>query len=150
MISQTAEYALRAMAYLADQMSHGHRSTIEVATVTKVPTPYLSKVLKRMVDTGLLRAQRGPGGGFQLKRTPELITVWDVVDAVEPVKRITTCPLELGAHAKGLCPLHRKLDNALAQLEKAFRETTLADLINQPGTPQPLCDFVNSQRLPLN
>ena len=150
MISQTAEYSIRAMAYLADQMPQGYRSTIEVATATKVPTPYLSKVLKRLVDIGLLKGQRGPGGGFLLMRTPELITVWDVVDAVEPIKRITTCPLQLGSHAKVLCPLHRKLDNALAQLEKAFRETSLADLINQPGAPQPLCDFVNSQRLPLS
>ena len=102
------------------------------------------------MDIGLLKGQRGPGGGFLLMRTPELITVWDVVDAVEPIKRITTCPLQLGSHAKVLCPLHRKLDNALAQLEKAFRETSLADLINQPGAPQPLCDFVNSQRLPLS
>lgn len=150
MISQTAEYALRAMAYLADQMQHGYRSTVEVAMVTKVPTPYLSKVLKKMVDTGLVRGQRGPGGGFLLIRTPDKITVWEVVDAVEPIRRITTCPLDLGAHAKVLCPLHRKLDNALAHLEKIFRETTLAELINQPGTPQPLCDFVNSQRLSLN
>ena len=87
MISQTAEYSLRAMAYLADQMPQGYRSTIEVATATKVPTPYLSKVLKRLVDIGLLKGQRGPGGGFLLMRTPELITVWDVVDAVEPIKR---------------------------------------------------------------
>jgi len=145
MFSQTVEYALRAMACLATHPERQFCPAPSIADVAKIPASYLSKVLKHLVDAGLLRGQRGPGGGFMLRKAAAEITIWDVVDAVDPIQRISTCPLDLGAHMTNLCPLHRKLDNVLAQLEKTFKETTLAEMMNQPGSPQPLCDFVNSR-----
>ena len=62
---------------------------------------------------------------------------------VDPIKRITTCPLDLAAHGVRLCPLHRRVDNALAAVEKAFRSTTLAELLAEPTSSKPLCEFPN-------
>ena len=66
-ISQTAEYALRAMSHLARPDAAAMRA-IDLARATQVPVHYLSKVLRRLVDAGLLHSQKGHGGGFVLAR----------------------------------------------------------------------------------
>ena len=60
----------------------------------------------------------------------------DVVNAVDPIQRIEKCPLGLAAHGVHLCPMHSKLDGALAQIEEIFRSTSLADVLDDsaPGT----------------
>ena len=148
MFSQTVEYALRAMAYLADQAKVPQPNPL-IAQATKVPTAYLAKVLRQLVQGGLLNGQRGPNGGFIIARDPGSITLWDVLEAVEPMRRIQTCPLDLASHSTNLCPLHRKIDDALALLEKTFKEATLGELLNQTGKPHPLCDFINPTRVKL-
>ncbi len=148
MFSQTVEYALRAMAYLADHEGKSKPNPL-IAEATKVPPAYLAKVLRQLVQARLLKGQRGPNGGFNLARPANLITIWEVVDAVEPIHRIKTCPLDLNSHSANLCPLHRKLDDAIALLEKTFKGTTLGELLNQSGKPHPLCDFVNPAKITL-
>ncbi len=140
MISQTAEYALRAIVHLAN--SAGAAQTAQqIATGTKVPLPYLSKVLQGLARAGLIHSQRGLHGGFSLLKGAEAITVYEVVQAVDPVLRITTCPLGIATHGTHLCPLHRRLDDAIALVEKSFRDSTIADLINEPSSSRPLCAF---------
>ena len=139
MFSQTVEYALRAVAYLVDQAPEA-RTNDQIATVTKVPSAYLSKIMQSLKRSGLVRAQRGIGGGMTLAADPQTITILQVVDAVDPIKRITTCPLGLESHGKRLCPLHKRMDNALAEVEDAFRLTTLAEVLAEPSLSIPLCD----------
>ncbi len=140
MFSQTVEYALRAMACLADRQGRPQTNR-QIAAVTKVPPAYLSKVLQNLTKAGLVRAQRGVNGGFLTSRAPERITILEVVNAVDPICRITVCPLGLVQHGRRLCPLHKKLDQALGQAEKAFGSTTLADVLAEPTTSVPLCEF---------
>jgi hypothetical protein len=60
---------------------------------------------------------------------------------VEPIKRFHTCPLKLANHGKNLCPLHRRMDSAMAMVEEAFRNSTLAEVLADPSsTSVPLCD----------
>lgn len=140
MFSQTVEYALRATVHLADRAPEG-RTTEQIARVTQVPAPYLSKVLQGLKRAGIVRSQRGIGGGITLAKTPEELTILEVVNAVEPIRRIRTCPLGLPSHGEHLCPLHRRLDNALASVEEAFGATTLAEVLADPNPSIPLCDF---------
>lgn len=137
MFSQTVEYALRAAVYLADQDKAC--TTPEIARATQVPAPYLAKVLQSLSRGGIVRSQRGLHGGFQLATDPARVTIWDVVQCVEPIRRIRTCPLDLTAHRTVLCPLHKKIDSALEAIELAFRGSTLADLLAEPSTSKPLC-----------
>ena len=144
MISRTAEYALRAVVHLAACTTAGDMDTSQtleqIAAGTKVPSGYLSKVLQQLAKADIVISQRGLGGGFRLARLPGEITVYDVVQPVDPINRITTCPLKLEAHAQGLCPLHANLDAAAANIENAFRSTTIAQL--SPAA-EPLCqDFI--------
>ena len=140
MISQTVEYALRAVVHLAAE-APAARTTDQVAAATLVPKAYLSKVLQGLVAAGLVHSQRGAGGGMTLTRKPEELTILQVVNAVEPIQRIRECPLGLTAHGARLCPLHRRLDNALALVEDAFRKTTLAEVLAESSARVPHCDF---------
>jgi Rrf2 family protein len=137
MISQTAEYALRAIVCLADR-TEGPMTTQDIASRTLVPAGYLSKVLQALGRAGLVVSQRGLHGGFSLGRDAKEITVLDVLAAVDPLRRIRECPLGLRSHGADLCPLHRRLDSATALVEQAFRDSTIAELVEEPAASRPL------------
>ena len=138
MISPTAEYALRAVVALA-QTGDEAMVTSKIAEVTKVPAGYLSKVLQTLGRNGIVHSKRGLGGGFVLAKPPDQINLLEVVNAVDPIKRIERCPLDIDTHGKNLCALHQKLDAATALVESSFRDTTLADLLADTGRSTPFC-----------
>ena len=139
MISQTVEYALRAIVTLA-QHRDAPCTAQKISAITHVPGPYLSKLMQGLVRAQLVTSRRGLHGGFVLIKEPHELTIWDVVDAVEPIKRIRECPLGIASHGARLCPLHRRLDQALEMVERSFRETTVAEVMAQPGSSTPLCE----------
>jgi Rrf2 family protein len=110
-----------------------------VSEGTQVPEDYLSKVLQQLVRGGVLTSQRGRHGGFQLARPAAEISMLAVVNAVEPIPRIEKCPLGLRQHGVKLCPLHRRLDEAYGLVERAFAQTTLAELVDDNRSREALC-----------
>ena len=74
-------------------------------------------------------------------RIPEELSILAVVNAVDPIRRFAECPLGIASHGRNLCPLHRRLDEAAAQVEKAFQETMVAELITVPRKRESLCRF---------
>lgn len=130
MFSQTAEYALRAVAYLAEQGEP--RTVAQIALATKVPVGYLAKVMQGLARAELVTSQRGLHGGFRLATSPAVLCVYDIVQAVDPLQRIEKCPLDLPQHAHHLCPLHQRMDDALAQVELVFKKTTFAEILETP------------------
>lgn len=131
MISQTTEYALRAVVFLAENQDGG-QTTEQIAKSTQIPAAYLSKVLQQLTRASLVQSQRGLRGGFTLRTTADKVRVLDVVNAVDPIRRIRECPLGLPAHATSLCKLHKQLDDATALVEKAFAGATIEDLLTRP------------------
>ena len=128
MFSQTVEYALRAAVMLARNPGQPLAGR-EIARHTQVPSAYLSKVLAQLIKAGLAQGTRGTGGGYALTQPPHRIRVLDVVNAIEPLRRIHTCPLQAPGRCDQLCPLHCELDHAIAGVEQALARRTLADLI---------------------
>ena len=140
MISQTAEYALRAAVFLAEDAAVP-RTNLQIAAGTEVPVGYLAKVMQSLGRGGIVLAQRGPNGGFVLRIPASELTVLQVINAVDPIQRFPECPLKLAHHGKNLCPLHRKLDDTAKLVEESFGDTTVADLLNVPSVRKPLCRF---------
>jgi len=139
LISQTAEYALRATVCLAANAGAA-MTTPKIAKITKVPANYLSKVLQELGRAGIVRSRRGLHGGFVLESSPDELTLLDVINAVAPIKSIDKCPLDLEEHGKGLCPLHKRLNYSIEMVNDVFGETTLRELLDEdPNTP-PLCN----------
>jgi Rrf2 family protein len=138
-LSQTAEYALRVVVFLGT-LGKQAATTAQIAAATRVPAGYLAKILQSLSRAGIVRSQRGLGGGSCLARDAKDLSVHDVVSAIAPVPRIRTCPLGLESHGTRLCPLHRRLDSAMELVEQAFRLSTIADLVAEPTESIPLLD----------
>lgn len=127
---------MRAIVHLA-AIPPGEALTSEVlAERTQVPRGYLSKVMRDLVLAELVLSQRGPSGGFTLARPPAKITMLDIVNAVDPLHRIRQCPLGNPAHMN-LCPLHRRLDDAIGMIESKFKTTSLAEVLD--SKPERAC-----------
>jgi Rrf2 family nitric oxide-sensitive transcriptional repressor len=139
MFSSTAEYALRAMVHLATHRDQACTAQ-EIAATTMVPGGYVSKVLQDLVRAGIVESQRGPNGGFTLARDPAEVSLLEVVNAVDPFKRIQTCPLGLPAHGSRLCRLHQKLDDAIESVEQAFGASSIAEML-EPSKAGSRCLF---------
>jgi hypothetical protein len=79
---------------------------------------------------------------YLLTETLWELTVLGVVHAADPIRRIRSCPLGIKDHIS-LCPLHRRLDEAVAMVETALKQSTIAELLVEPdrrrGVPVPLC-----------
>lgn len=144
-LPQTAEYALRAIVWLAAE-PYDVRGTAEIARATQVPAGYLSKVLQALSRVGLVVSIAGRNGGFRLARPASQISVLEVVQSVAPIGRIRRCPLGIESHNGRLCPLHRRLDAAMESIEQAFAATTIEELLPEVGLASPLCKTGESQR----
>jgi Rrf2 family protein len=117
MFSMTVEYALSAMTEIAREAPESS-TTANIAESADVPPAYLAKVLQSLRRGRLITARRGVGGGVKLARPANRISLLDVIDAVEPLKRTSN----------GNTTLSRKLDAMVAQARKTARTTSLADV----------------------
>lgn len=140
LLSDASEYALRAVIWLA-RYPREAKKVRDIAVGTYAAPGYLVKVLQGLAKAGILSAQRGIHGGFTLVRDPAGLSVLEVINAVDPVERIRRCPLALEAHQDCLCPIHRRIDDAMATLEAGFRESTIEDMLGDPAGPRALCNL---------
>jgi len=139
LLSDASEYALRATVWLSQRPGETHKLR-EIAEGTKATPGYLIKVLQSLARAGIFSTQRGSNGGFSLLRDPKTLTALEVINAVDPIQRIRTCPLGIESHGTCLCPMHRRIDDAMASIEQSFGDTTIAELIEENAQSRPLCD----------
>jgi len=119
LLSQTAEYALRAMAWLASAPKDKPVRAVDLSRKTGIPAHYLSKVLRRLVLADLLESQKGQGGGFSLSRSPREIAFSDILSAVDAFPAEGRCAFGWGqCDATDPCPLH----NSWSHLNDRIRE----------------------------
>ena len=103
----------------------------EMAEALEVPRNYLSKILHRMAQMGLLTSTRGRGGGFTLSRAPDMVTLGEVIACLEPADATETRCL-LGrpeCSDDHPCTAHRRWCVLRGEVDHFFNATTLADLV---------------------
>lgn len=128
-LTQTAEYAMRAMAAVAMTDENCPCRTRDISHTTGIPSHYLSKIMRKLVEAGLLLSKKGHGGGFVMARPPEEIRFIQILEAVDFDVEPTGCAFGWGAcDASNPCPLHP----AWAKLKSGFsvwaESHTLADI----------------------
>lgn len=96
LLSQTAEYALRAMAWMVNRPPGEAVRTRDLSAATDIPSHYLSKVLRRLVVGGLLISRKGHGGGFVLARPPSEIRFIEILAATEDSPNPDRCAFGWG------------------------------------------------------
>lgn len=143
LLSDATEYGLRAVVWLAQRPGQAQKVR-EIAEGTRATPGYLIKVLQALAKVGILSAQRGSSGGFRLERDPAELSVLEVINAIDPIERIRTCPLGLESHGECLCPMHRRIDDAMAAIEQSFGDSTIDDLLTEPSVSHPLCDALTA------
>ena len=133
MLSQTAEYALRASLWLAE---HPDRSPVRVgdlAEALRIPQNYLSKTMHLLARAGVLHSTRGKHGGFQLARPAARIPLIEIVQPFERLGDARACLLGRTACSDAApCQAHDRWKRVKEITTTFFRDTTLADLAREP------------------
>ncbi len=137
MISKTAEYALRAVLFIARESEQGPVRANELAKLLGVPSNYLSKILHTLARAGLLTSGRGPRGGFQLARPAEQMLLADVLEALDPSLLRSDCLLgNPTCSDEEACAVHHRWKGLRDPICEFFRGTTVASVMG--GRPGPL------------
>jgi len=128
-ISRSTGYALLAAGYIARRQKQGVILSQDISKKYNIPLEYLLKILQQLVKANLLRSKRGPRGGFSLAKSPNSITLLQVIEAVDGPM---VSNLHLAEHARGdkfATRVQRTYDKATAQARAVFAKAKLTDLL---------------------
>ena len=135
MLSQTAEYALRAVLYVAQ---HGDRlvQAGEMAQALRIPRNYLSKIAHALAREGVLESTRGKSGGFRLAHAPDRLYVAQVVSPFDRLGEVRHCLLgRTQCSDRTACAAHSRWKDVAERVAAFFRETTVAELLEGAVVP---------------
>jgi Rrf2 family transcriptional regulator, iron-sulfur cluster assembly transcription factor len=128
-ISKKGDYAIRGMVYLAGKPPDRVALVSEIARAMDIPPMFLAKIFQQFTKLGLVRSFRGSGGGFLLGRSPEDITLYEIVEAVEGPILPNRCVLSDGAcNREKACTVHpvwKKVEKSIVDI---LSGVTLKDL----------------------
>ena len=134
MLSDTAEYALRAVLYIADQSEDAPVRVDTVAEALELPRNYLSKILHGLAKRGILRSTRGPAGGFQLAVPAEELTLQAIASVFDPIGPRRGCLLgRPECSDNNPCPAHAHWKGVADQIAHFFQHKTVAELLREPA-----------------
>jgi Rrf2 family protein len=135
-LTKKTEYGLIALTHLA-QRAGLVSSVREICERYPVPRRLVAEVLKDLCHARLVVSHRGSSGGYSLARSPEAISVGDVVASLEGHPSLTSC-VSLGlyiAHTCGVesvCPIRSPIETLRIELWRVLSRTTLRDLLAHP------------------
>lgn len=118
-LTQAADYALRAVLYLVKRGSDEIVPAQMIAGHEQIPMRFLLKIMRVLIQAGIIKSHRGVEGGYSLARPPETVTLLDVVEAVEGPVMINRCliaPEYCNKDATGYCEIHHALAKIQGQL----------------------------------
>lgn len=128
MVSQTGRYALRILAYLADRPEQRLQGR-EIAAQTGIPANYLSKILNQLRKRGLVKSQRGWGGGFVLSPDALPVPISEVLELFEGRRDGNDCVLEIRrCDSNNPCALHHYWNRIQGEYQGMLRATAVGDL----------------------
>ncbi len=132
-LSKKADYGLIAMKHLALRGPEGSASAREIAEQYEIPLELMAKVLQRLVRHGLLTSHQGTRGGYHLARSPEWISVADVIQAIEGPVAVTACSVEdERCDQYATCNVRDPLWRVRERILAALGDCTIAELASDP------------------
>lgn len=128
-LTMTGEYAIRTMLHLASVPAETTVQIPEVSHTWDIPEGFLRKIVPQLSKAGLIHSRRGVGGGIQLARPAEAITLLDVIEAVEGKLSLNYCLLNpLFCHRTPWCAVHIVWCEAQQKLKEILSKRSLAEL----------------------
>ena len=129
LLSQTAHYALRAAYYLLTNDEKKAHLAKDIAETTRIPAPYLARILSTMAKRGILQSRTGLGGGFSISDNRLNTSLFEVVALFDNLDNIHDCIFGFTACCENKkCLLHKRWQEIKNQLIELLKSTTLKDL----------------------
>jgi len=129
-ITRQADYAVRAVLYLAQLGEEQRAATSQIAQEQQIPPSFLAKIVSQLSVAGLLQTSRGARGGVSLARAPELISLLEVVEAIDGPILLNECVGNSVCNFGDDCPMKPIWCDAQAELVERLRNTTFDQFVN--------------------
>ena len=126
-ITRQADYAVRAIMYLAQIGPNEKAATSQIAEKQDIPLSFLAKIIAQLSVAGLLQTMRGARGGVTLARSPEEITLLEVVEAIDGPIQLNECVNGNYDCTLPSCLMRKVWHEAQGDLVKRLRNTTFAE-----------------------
>ncbi len=129
LLSKRCLYGIRASLFMASMPETRYVPAKEMSAQLGISEHYLPKVLQDLTRAGITRSSRGPHGGIALSRSPEEITLAEIVRAIDGSPHLPECPLHVsGCSADDPCAFCQKWAGAQSDFASLLEETTVADV----------------------
>lgn len=133
-ITRQADYAVRAVLYLAQLGSEQRAATSQIAQEQQIPPSFLAKIVSQLSVAGLLQTSRGARGGVSLARSPMEISLLEVVEAIDGPIMLNECAGSNGVCTFGdVCPMKLVWCDAQAELVERLKRTTFDHFLLAPS-----------------
>jgi len=128
-LSNSSKYAIRILAYMADQKDSKLLNATELAEALYIPYKFLTKIMTELVKVGLVVSTRGRDGGYRFDKKISEIMVNDILDVFNDSIEDEQCVLGIGfCNGMCKCALHDQWMEPKYLLQKMFRESSLKDI----------------------
>lgn len=133
MFSNTSKYATRALIYLELHASSKRKVGLKkIAEDLDIPQPFLGKILQVLVKSGQLESEKGPGGGFALKRSAFDISLIEVIELFDGSDLWNSCAIRTTRCDHGApCSLHHRISPLREQLRSRLATESIGDLVKE-------------------
>lgn len=139
MLSKKAQYAIKALEYLAHRYEQGPVLISEIAEKKHIPLKFLENILLELRKADILESKKGKGGGYLLKASPDQTTVASVIRVIDgPISMLPCVSLYFYQPCETCDPSHCQIKVLFSEARDAvlgvLEKKTLQDLL--PNTPQ--------------
>ena len=132
-IPRRVDYGLRAVIYLSVQDPERCCSITEIATQQGVPKKFLEKIIQDLIHGGLIKSKRGACGGYTLARSPEEISFYEVIEALEGPIAVNACmDQHVSCEQLPRCSMVNVWSEVQRKVTEVFTNTTIAYLKKKP------------------
>jgi Rrf2 family protein len=135
-ITRQADYAVRAVLYLAEQGSNGRAPTSRIAQEMRIPPSFLAKIVSQLSVAGVVQTSRGARGGVSLAREPKGISLLEVIEAIDGPITLNECVPDRSACVFGDdCPVHDIWCETQTKLVEQLGKADFGALLKKNGRP---------------
>lgn len=138
LLRKEESYAIHALIAIAERPGI---ATAVIAEQLTMPYAYMSKVVRRLVEIGLIEARRGRSGGVYLRTEPEHITLLQLVESLSGPLVLDRClaePLCATQRRTGRCHLNQAYVRATYAIRQLLQDIRLSDLIDRSPAGDPI------------
>jgi FeS assembly SUF system regulator len=130
-LGKLTDYGLVLMTCMAKSEGMSMRTARDLAAESKLPLSTVSKLLKQLLQSGLLMSHRGAKGGYILAKTPDAVSVVDIISAIEGPMALTECSTDVTGlcNLEPCCPIKSNQQIINQAVRGVLEKITLSDLI---------------------